>query len=63
MKAQLLRRLCNLEIRDQAQRAPRKKPFPSWLIEEWQKQDVPINDHGVFDWAQSKTAAGRNADI
>jgi len=63
MKAQLLRRLCNLEIHNRIARGPRKTPFPTWLIEEWQKQDVPINDHGDFDWAQWKTAAVRNGAI
>ena len=39
MRAQLLRRLVNLEIRKQEQRSPRKAPFPRWLIEEWQAQN------------------------
>ena len=45
MRAPLVRRLVNLEIRKQAQRAPRKSRFPEWLIEEWQARNIQIDDH------------------
>ena len=55
MKAELLRRLINLETREQA-RLPLKSPFPAWLIADWQKQQVPVNDQGVFDWSRMKAS-------
>ena len=63
MRAQLFRRLVNLEIRKQAQLAPRKAPFPKWLIEEWQAQNIPIDDHGIFDWTLWKPGAGGEGAI
>ncbi len=56
MKRELLHRLMNLELRNQVQRRQQKSRFPAWLIAEWQKQEIPLDDHGIFDWSQMKSA-------
>ena len=59
IKPQRLRRLIALEMREQEHRLPKKARFPAWLIADWQKQQIPVDDQGVFNWSRMKAAIDR----